>query len=412
MAEFGVIRCGLKEFACGVYDTQSAALSDVIRYPVKNAEPKAIAAQFKAVCGVTLDRAVKAEGIFLAGSPYEFLFADATGAPLCNFMSGPQGEVFKPRFDGVSALDKMRAEIGVRFAEITGVCLNSASPAVNFVACAQPLALPRHCRLLSLPQWLTLNCGAFNGKVHESLAAGLGFYDIFEHAPAAELMDYAERICHSRPDCGEVCAEPVPCADFDGTAVYAPFNSVQCAVLGSGCRPADSVYISAGETGGVYAVAVRAPGADIMPYFDCMRLSASTGLPGFDAVARLLERFSAHNDLKVLLASANAQAAMETELEIPAHAFLTGSADGMAADAPAPEFTAAVLKSLAGIYAQAVRRTMPGGGLERCALGGELAVAAPVLREMLSRELGIEAEPAMENDVLLGLGKISETVSK
>ncbi len=183
-------------------------------------------------------------------------------------------------------------------------------------------------------------------------------------------------------------------------------------MLGSGCRPADSVYISAGETGGVYAVAVRAPGADIMPYFDCMRLSASIGLPGFDAVTRLLERFAAHNDLKVLMAFVTAQAAMETALEIPAHAFSTGSADGMAADAPAAEFSAATLKSLASIYAHAVRRIMPGGGLERCALGGELAVSAPALRELLSRELGIDAEAAKEDDVLLGLGKISETVSE
>lgn len=393
MPKFIVADCGAQQLSCGVYDAGGAGLSEVSVYPVKSADPRAYAARFRAVCGAAADMAGKADGILLCGDPEEFLAAGPSGSPLTDIING--GDLaFRPVFDGVTALDALRRELGDSFYFITGFRPGPATPSVVFAACAALMKLEGACRLFTLPQWVAFNCAGYNGRVHETLAAGLGFYDIFERAPALPVGDAIGTLCGCAPDYGEAVAGFEPCAEFDGIAVYCGVGSRQCAVLGAGCRPAESVFVSVGGSSGVYAPAVRAPEADLLPYFDCMRLSAVTGLPGFAAAARELAAIAPGFDANALLTGVSAAMpvwARETE--------------GLSA----PGAAAAALDKIAASCAGAARSLAPGNGFERCLLGGEYARRWPALRELVSREMKLEAElVAVPSETIAGLCRLAD----
>ncbi|MDD4003916.1 MAG: hypothetical protein PHW69_01765 [Elusimicrobiaceae bacterium] len=404
MPKYIVIDCGARRLARGIYEPGGPGLTGLEVYPVKNADPLGLAAQFRAVCGAAADAAGRTDGILLAGSPEEFVLTDAVGAPVSGVFTG-ENTVLKLIAGPETALDRMRAELGGKFSAAAGFKLKPATPFAAAAGYAAFKRLSGKLRVFTLPQWFAFHCGRFNGKVHETLAAGLGFYDIFEREPAAGLIGFAEKFSGCALESGQPVTDISACAEFDGVPVYSGVGAAQCAVLGAGCRPAESVYIGVGAEAAAFAVAVRAPDADILPYFDCMRLSAVYGLPGSNAARCLLAEFEPEQDAGVLLSSVTARQVEATG----GRQVSSGETAGLSGGGIAADRAAEALNGLAVSYAVAARGIAPGGGLERCLLGGEPARSWRALGEMLERELRVETQivPA-RNEVLSGLCRLAD----
>ncbi|MFA6583830.1 MAG: FGGY family carbohydrate kinase [Elusimicrobiaceae bacterium] len=442
MGTFIVVDYGASRLKCGVFDTETQSLVSVKSHPSPDAcvfgrrifeiSPDELFVRFKAVCGSALDSVGgRADGILLSCQQHGFLVLDENGVPVTNYISWKDERALNPLpaltanesdvalpgdLNGAVLFEKIKKETAKGFSNITGMKLRAGFPFVNFIHAAFTADLPRNCRVMSLPEWLAHKSGCFNGLVHETMAAGLGFYDISEHEFSGELVRYAEELTGRKISFGAPVRSVEKCAEFDGVPLYCGCGDHQCAVLGAGNRPAETLSINIGTGSQVSAVAVKSSEAETRPYFDCMRMATITHIPAGRALTEFLRPFETGADVWGLLGSLSAQKVLDSTLRINlaffdgAFGYRDGGSIGNIYEGgfTLENYAASLVRSMAEQYALAAGKVDTAGLLGKCVISGGVPRKIPALAEAVAEMLRMETvlSPHTE-EALFGLGMLA-----
>jgi sugar (pentulose or hexulose) kinase len=194
-------------------------------------------------------------------------------------------------------LDELKAELGDDFRAITGMRLRAGLPFVTLCHVARHGGLPAKSRVLSLAEWVVSRLGELTPVTDESLAAGLGTYDLGRGAWSAPLLERISREGAAVP----AFLDPVPAGRSPlgqlrlagrDIPVLAAVGDLQAAVFGSGCPPVTALCINIGTGSQINRIGVQPADSfvEVRPFLDSSRMSTISHMPAGRAF-RVLEEF-------------------------------------------------------------------------------------------------------------------------
>jgi hypothetical protein len=194
-------------------------------------------------------------------------------------------------------LAELTSELGDSFRAITGMRLRAGLPFVTLCHLARYNEIPQDSRVLSLAEWLVSRLGVLTPVTDESLAAGLGTYDLDRAEWSKPLLDRIAREGAPVPS----FLTPVPAGRSSlghlilaGTEipVLAAIGDLQAAVYGAGCTPVSALCINIGTGSQINRIGVRPPNSFVeeRAFLDKSRMATISHIPAGRAF-RLLEEF-------------------------------------------------------------------------------------------------------------------------
>ena len=194
-------------------------------------------------------------------------------------------------------LDELKSELGETFRSITGMRLRAGLPFVTLCHMARYDGIPNGSRVLSLAEWVVAKLGSLAPITDESLAAGLGTYDL-DHGDWSDTL--LARIAREGSSVPSFLA-PVPagrsplghlCLSGTEIPVLAAIGDLQAAVYGSGCAPLTALCINIGTGSQVNRIGVKPPNSFVeeRAFLNGTRMATISHIPAGRAF-RVLENF-------------------------------------------------------------------------------------------------------------------------
>lgn len=378
----------------------------------------ALARRFSSICSSYTGRAgVKIDGISLCSEMHGFGVIDRKGTPKTGYISWKDARGLR-QVKGVSTFDLLSRELGHRFRAITGMTLRAGLPYVNAFHLARTGQLKDGDRLVSLPELLVCVSGRGVASAHETMTAGMGFYDIYRRELSFELANIFRTETGAFPVFTATGADNVcgymRCSGRE-VPVYSGLGDHQCAVLGSGNTLANvSVNIGTGSQVSILS-ARREPGRNQQrPYFDGYYLNTITHIPAGRALneyvlflAKVSARFGTNkSDVWSALSSVSAARVAKASLCFDLGLFPgawgggsgRGAITGITEGGLTPDnYLASLLKSVAAQYSRAVGMIGPVSG-KTLLLSGGISHRLPVLRRLLASSAGMDARISAEDE--------------
>ena len=366
------------------------------------------------------------DAILLSSQMHGFVVTDFKNRPLSNYISWKDERSLAVVGGKESAYDILGRKLGARYLALTGMKMRPCFPVFNFAALARAEKLPRSCRLLSLPEWLCAGCDDNAELVHETIFAGLGFYELGKRRLSPAIGDAVEDYCGCRPIFGCPVPEIVPCATLRmrgrSVPVFVGVGDHQCAVLGAGNINGKTLSVNVGTGSQVSAPGLSGPpGAETRPYFDNAWLGTITHLPAGRALDEFLGIFGKSQQSKLWkkLGALTAKQALESSLEVDLAVFASayGYRGGGSVACIGPgrltehEYLGALVKAMAHNYACAAE-VLAGGGLKKAVFGGGVARKIPALASAFELVSGIKAQVFTgREETLSGLAALALKIS-
>jgi sugar (pentulose or hexulose) kinase len=232
-------------------------------------------------------------GIVLCSQMHGFVITDLDNNSLTEYISW-RDERSLQFLKGESTFELVQQELGGLFREISGMRPRPGLAFVNALHMARSMDLGHELKILSLPEWLVLNGIEAKNVVHETMLAGSGFYDVKKRELSRELLGFFEEICGVRCIFNEPVSFQTPAAYVkifhQKIPVYVGVGDHQCAVLGAGNVPNETISINLGTGSQVSIIdkEVKTDEVECRPYFDFSRLSTITHIPSGRALNEYL----------------------------------------------------------------------------------------------------------------------------
>ncbi|HOX23616.1 MAG TPA: FGGY family carbohydrate kinase, partial [Elusimicrobiales bacterium] len=253
--------------------------------------PAALRSAFLSACrkaAVGLERPPR--GVLVCSQTHGFIALDEKKRPLSNYISW-KDERSLSALKKESAYEYLGRSIGAAYRQITGMKMRPCFPAFNFAALARTQKLPRKCRIASLPEWLAMGCDCDAGLVHETVFAGLGFYDLDRRRVSPLIYDAVSDYCGAKPVFGWPVAEMAPCATLRimgaDVPLYVGVGDHQSAVLGALGAKINALSVNVGTGSQVSCPGFPSALAENRPYLGNRVMATVTHLPA----GRALEEF-------------------------------------------------------------------------------------------------------------------------
>lgn len=436
MAPYLLIDFGTTSTKSALVDLDTGIFSSLQRHPaIPNcAAPsglyeiplEAIHQRFAGICqGYWDQQGGRLGGILACSEMHGFALLDAAGQPLGNYVSW-KDERSLQKLDGTDTFSLVSKQLAPRFRAITGMRPRPGFPLMNLAHLARSTPLPSGCQVVSLPCWLARVSGDGRAVAHPTMLAGMGFYDVGRRALSEELIDLVRGL--GAPSCR--LSEPAPEGSVAGywhagvtkVPIYVGVGDHQCAVLGAGNTPGQSVSINLG-TGSQMAVidrAVEQPEIETRPYYGQSRLSTITHIPAGRALAEFvgfLEEVATTGgdgrpDFWAQMASLEEEEVLHSGLRFDlslfrsARNFREGGGIGRMeeGDLTLRHYLASLVRSFVEQYLELLPVFDPGHQMPCCVLSGGIARNVPVFGRLVEKLAGYQVLPATELDEsLLGL---------
>uniref|UniRef100_A0A7V3J950 Carbohydrate kinase FGGY N-terminal domain-containing protein n=1 Tax=candidate division CPR3 bacterium TaxID=2268181 RepID=A0A7V3J950_UNCC3 len=253
---------------------------------------KLVKERFRKICESYSDKRI--EGIMLCSQMHGFIILDKNNEPLTEYISWMDERSLEP-VKGISTYDLIRKNLGGQFLKITGMNPRPGLPFMNILHLARQGKLTRHCKVLSLPEWLV---NRSTGLVHDTMAASLGFYDISMRKYSKELVNFAESEAGVKFIFNKVVSDIEVAGYWKDIPVYTAVGDLQCAIFGAGNILNTTVSVNIGTGSQVSVIVKDRPKFEIeaRPYFGGNYLKTVTHIPAGRALAVFLGLI---NDQKV-----------------------------------------------------------------------------------------------------------------
>lgn len=204
--------------------------------------------------------------LWICSEMHGFVLTHLDGRAITPYISWKDERANYDDIDNQSSFEKLNAEFH-HFRSITGMHLKSGLPVLTLASGCMSGSIPElkslpnnTCvRVLSLVDWLLFRGGEVAPKANITLAAGLGFYDIYKRTASQEILEskYFNPIKISGLDIQNDLSEPLgKMRIFDSEIlVYGGIGDFQAAIEGSGLSKSYTAALNLG-TGSQAAVRI------------------------------------------------------------------------------------------------------------------------------------------------------------
>ncbi len=388
--------------------------------------PRQLHETFLSICGFYARRLrVRFEAIAFCSEQNGFMALNEQNEPVTNYVSWKDERSLEPLHDK-DTYSLIMDTLGDDFMRITGWRPGPGLPLFNAAHLARQSLLPDRCKIASLPEWLAMACDDPVECGHDTMLHGSGLYDVRAKTVSQEIVERVRKLCgvtftlNRRAMTGEVCGywrcgnRRIP--------VHAGIGDHQCAVLGAGNLPGEtlSINLGTGSQAAVISPRTQPDECEWRPYFDDRLLAAITRIPGGRALAGYLSfledvcrEATGRNVTFWEMAGCLAEddilnATLKVEPGIFSSAWRYrggGSIKGISEGSfTLRTYLAGLLKSFAQQYVDAARLLDPDNSIRLCILSGGLARRMPVVGKTIAALGQYEVIPATAIDEsLLGL---------
>jgi len=239
---------------------------------------------------------IKYEGISISSQMHGFIILDKLREPKTNYISW-KDERSLEILNGISTFNYYSEILSGRFKDITGMTPRPGIPFFNILHIAKEKGIRDNDIIITLPTLLASVSGNFNLIEHDTMLAGLGFYDIIQKKISKDLQHFfygntKVKIKHcEKAELGETSGF----LNLNNTniPIYLGVGDHQCALLGAKVLNENDVSINLGTGSQVSRVRnyikdkMNADKLDYRPYFNGKYLETITHIPS----GRALDEF-------------------------------------------------------------------------------------------------------------------------
>ena len=369
-------------------------------------------------------------GIVLCSEMHGFAVVDERDDPVTNYI-GWLDERSAHADSESTTFSAFTARMGANFKSITGMRPRPGFAMLNIIDLCRSDVLPSRFRVLSLPCWLSMASGDSRYRVHNSMLAGMGFYDIRSRTESEAMHTLVEEMGgrsvllnelgreHEVAGFWHFCGEKIP--------IYIGVGDHQCALLGAGNKPAKTLSLNLGTGSQVSVIAsdARNPEIETRPFFGTDQLKTITHIPA----GRVLAEFIGFLEEVASAASEKNQGDYwnmlahidESNLELASLEFDLGIMKGTRryagggsirrigpSELTLENFLRSLLHSFASQYVEVAHMFDPDYSIRTCILSGGVARNLPNFKGIMQHRLQRDVLPATPVDEsLLGLRTIA-----
>jgi sugar (pentulose or hexulose) kinase len=310
MATAMLLDMGASRIKAGLYDTQARALvaSESLPSPAPDLgpngevelDPRAYVESFRALWISLQCAARQVQSVWLCAEMHGALYANEHGEPLTGYISWRDARTAQAAA-GASFFDELDAEFGPAYLAQTGMRLKPGLPITVLAWLARRGKLAGVIRPMTLPDWLLRNFGEPAPRMHPTLAAATGWYDLREAGWSARIVQASAPGVDARlPSLCDRSAY-LGSAQLDGREIpfFGGIGDLQAALVGAGLGSRYPMIANLG-TGSQVAKVLGAgevlPEVELRPLPDGRVAAALTHIPGGRALAtfaRLLDETAA-----------------------------------------------------------------------------------------------------------------------
>jgi sugar (pentulose or hexulose) kinase len=321
-------------------------------------------------------------------------------------------------------LATLHEQVGADFRRITGMKLRAGLPFVTLVHMARQGSITADGTLLSLPELVISQLGQLSGYMDETMACGLGLYDLEARAWSPQLLAL---LGHNAPRllCPIVAGQaPIGTITLCGAEipVMAAVGDLQAAVHGSYCPPGSALCVNIGTGSQVNRISYYPKDLTVeeRPFFHGFRMATLSHIPAGRALRVFESFFASFSDddsgFWSLAQSLSAEEVAAAPLSVDLNCFAGAwryRGGGLISGILEGNFTvrtliASIIKSMVEQYLDAIALLDPDGTCDEIRLAGGVPRLLPALCEMLAQSSPrrLAFSPGDE-ETLLGLARLA-----
>lgn len=366
-------------------------------------------------------------GILICSQMHGFLALDGNLEPISNYISWKDERSLEHVDANESTFELLQYQLGAKFKQITGMKPRPSFPFFNAAHWAKQQR-KKAATLISLPDWLSLVSGQSNRITHDTMLAGLGFYDIYQGKISSELVALAKEFS----GCDFSFYKPTLLIEVAGQLtnknsnipIYTGVGDLQCAILGTGNFSTKTISINIGTGSQVSAIYVKPQSEEVefRPYFNKTLMTTITHIPAGRALEFYVNGFAKQYNIQTqnlwrLLSSVSEKDVELSKIDVNLAVF--PSARGFDSNynindvfkkLPQPKvFLTVLVKALVKQYTDVVNIFDPKIEINTIQLSGGVARKLPVLVKLLHGPTARQVLPATELDeTILGLNILAK----
>jgi sugar (pentulose or hexulose) kinase len=299
MAIAMLLDMGASRIKAGLYDTRTRALvaSESLPSPAPDLgpngevelDPRAYVESFRALWGALQCAAHQVQSVWLCAEMHGALYANEGGEPLTGYISWRDARTMQA-VDGTAFFDELAAGFGPAYPEQTGMRLKPGLPVTVLAFLARSGMLAGVVRPMTLPDWLLHSFGEPAPRMHPTLAAATGWYDLREAGWSARIVQTGAPgvECRLPPLCGR--DNYLGTAHLDGREIpfFGGIGDLQAALTGAGLGSRQPMIANLGtgsQVAKVLAPGESLPDVELRPLPDGRIAAALTHIPAGRALA-------------------------------------------------------------------------------------------------------------------------------
>ncbi len=269
--------------------------------------------------GIVADyRKYKVEAIYICSEMHGFVLVDKNNNPVTEYISW-KDERSAHAHEKTTYFDSLVEKLGDDFIKITGMKPKKCFPIFNLFAFLKENKINQDIKVLTLPCFLVGVGGKSQNIVHETMAAGTGFYDIFEHEYSKRLIDACKDGWGFDIKFNRTVSEIKVAGYVDEIPVYTGVGDHQCAVLGAG-NDENTISFNLGTGSQISMICDKVETkADLRPFFGGKYLQTITHIPSgraFNEYVGFIERLTGRKDIWDVFNNTSFETVENSDLEI------------------------------------------------------------------------------------------------
>jgi len=261
------------------------------------------------------------DNIFISSQMHGFALIDSENNPITDYISWKDERCLN-KIDGISSFDILSEKLGKKFLEKTGMNLRPCYPVFNLYHLLREKQMNKKSfKVISLPDWLCLCDKKSLNLSHDTMIAGLGFYNIYEKCFDKEIIDLFN-IFGVDINFNEVTTvvKLGGYIEINGKdiEIYTGFGDHQCAVFGAG-NDEHSISLNLGTGSQIAMINPMNKNSEKRPFFNDELLSVITHIPSgraFNTYINFLKEISSEKDYWQILSTIKLKEIKECNLNV------------------------------------------------------------------------------------------------
>lgn len=383
-------------------EINSDTIRNVKNYPCPKITATNVDEIFNDICSFSKN----IDGIFICTQMHGFFALDKDNNPLTEYINW-QDAMAGEKIEGISTFDLVAENFTRSFRQKTGMNLKMGLPILNLIHLARTNKLKQDIKVVSIPEFLVLkNCDEQTNLVHDTILAGMGFYDIYEDKPYQEILDFYKKIS-GKDIIFNKCTKKVESAGYiNKVPVYVGVGDHQCALFGADLSDKNELSINLGTGSQVSFIDELKPSGifEQRPFFENKMLSTITHIPSGRVLSQFVKDWEKVAELD-LSDIENAQANIDLAIFDGAYGYKGSKISDIKIE-DTKEYLANLFRSYLDQYINIIEKleTKP----EKIILSGGIARKLKFVKQYLQNKTNIEITISNgEEETLLGLKKLT-----